>query len=1334
MTKSPRPTINSNRASILEILLALVLFAAALPAASQAAPSQLWEKCKQGTGAGQCSLPRGIAVDPDSGNLYVANGGNLRINELTAWGEFVKAWGWGVVQSGPGNKPQNERQELSVDATAGSFSLSYEAPFRVTAPIPFDASAAVVQSALQGLNPPIEAFVSGPDGGPWTIDYTGAQADTDIEVGVTNSTLSGGAATATVKAIQQGANFEVCVPADGDVCRAGQAGASPGQFSSPQGMAVDSNGDIYVGDLLNRRVQKFDAEGHFLLTFGGGVNQGPSHPGNVCTSAHVAEGDICGRGTIGAASGQFDWGFPLGAGFVSIQGSYIAITPDDKVFVGDKERIQQFNTSGVYMSQIALPAGERVQSLAVDPSGNFYVSFFDSDFFLLCCSKEGVHKLSPAGATLPAGELAQLQNPRAIATDATGHVYVVDNSDRKALKGVIEAEVLEFDSSGKRVGSGSARDGLNESTGIATSSACGIPGVDIYVSHTNSSKSFVRAYGPPPDPDVCPPPAIPPTIIDTYTLSAASDGAMVRSRIGPNFWPDTRYYVQYGTGKCSEGGCTEEQPTAPGSQLTTKVTDAEIDTAGVFLTGLSPDTTYRYRFVVESSGGGPVFGPEETFHTLPPPQEPNTGCPNQAFRVGLSAKLPDCRAYEMVSPVDKNNGDVATATASFDQASIDGQRMTFSSLTSFADPETAPLVSQYLASRDSAKGWSTHSISPPRDTIHLYPTGGSVNNIQFKAFTQDLCDGWLVQDVDVALTPGAPPGVPNLYRRENCGEPSYELLTTTPPPGFEFEFNDSQYYALPQGFSADGSRSVFVADAALTPNANPQKEIFQLYVAYDGGKLRLVSVLPNGSAATTHSTAGTSYSIYEFREDSIYHAVSADGSRIFWTASDNTNPASAGGHPNNPGSLYLRLNPAEPQSLISEGKCSQPTRACTIVVSEAPARFEGADPDGTKALYSVGENLFEFEVATATSNQIAGGVKGLMGASEDLSRVYFVSTQVLSGEQENGEGDKAQAGKPNIYLYEAEGDAFTFVATIDDKDANNTEISSAPLSPIARMANHRISRVTPDGLHAAFVSLAPLSGYDNTDANSGQPDAEIFHYDAITEELHCVSCNPTGARPSGREYRSGVNGGVGSWAAALLPGWESSLHPSRVLSGDGDRLFYDSFDALVMGDTNGRKDVYQWEAPGSGDCTTESSSYFDENGGCISLISTGQSASDSEFFDATPSGSDVFFATQSSLLPQDPGLVDIYVAKVEGGFPPPPVSPPPCVGDACQSVPALPTDPTPASANFRGAGNLPPARSGRCAKGKRRVVRAGKARCVAKKQRRRSHKRRDNRSNGRAAR
>jgi hypothetical protein len=156
-----------------------------------------------------------------------------------------------------------------------------------------------------------------------------------------------------------------------------------------------------------------------------------------------------------------------------------------------------------------------------------------------------------------------------------------------------------------------------------------------------------------------------------------------------------------------------------------------------------------------------------------------------------------------------------------------------------------------------------------------------------------------------------------------------------------------------------------------------------------------------------------------------------------------------------------------------------------------------------------------------------------------------------------------------------------------------------------------------------------------------------------------------------------------------------------VLSEDGKRLFFNSNVPLVPGDTNGAMDVYEWEAPGSGSCTTEKPAYHALNGGCLYLISSGQSPTGSEFYDASPDGRDVFFNTESSLLPRDPGLVDLYDARAGGGFAEPSAQAE-CEGEACQSPPAPPQPPTPASGAYVGPPN--PSAANSCARPARRAA------------------------------
>ncbi|HWM55899.1 MAG TPA: hypothetical protein VNO20_10980 [Solirubrobacterales bacterium] len=1254
------------------------------------------------------------------------------------------------------------------------------------------------------------------------------------------------------------------------------------------------------------------------------VNQGGAP--EVCVAV---DGDACKAGVVGTAAGQFSFG---SLGSAPAEGSFIAIDPGspDTIYVGDMERIQRFDTDGKYLGNLPDPGellkGETVNSLAVDPgSGALYLGRFRA--LSEPQSKPDVLKLSPAGSLLCT---IKAHNPRAIAVGPGGEVYVVKGFIAGGPS--IPREIARFNSTcggeealfGKELGGSGNKDQFStDPTAIATSTACGIEGVDLFFNNPSFTNSFVSLYGPPPNPDICPPPSLAPTISDTYALSVDTDGATVAAEINPHFWPDTSYYVQYGTGKCSEGGC-EETALFPGSQLGAVVVDAVVKTKGVFLgaaKALSPNTTYRYRFVATSQGGGPTFGPEESFHTPGLPGDSDTGCPNQAFRTGPSAKLPDCRAYELVSPLDKNNSDISEAAGAHDLSSADGNALTFATLAAaYADPAGGALIHQYLSQRGPETGWQTRSITAPRKLPLLYATGDLLfNGSEFKAFSEDLCQGWMLQDADIALAPGAPSEMQNLYRRDNCGEDegTYELLSPVAAPGWRVGNQVGFFFPTFQGSSADGEMAVFRAPAMMTQGASTDKgtelecqpgvkassityrwlrngvpiagkteptyktvtadngkaiqcqvfasnasggitqvvnpamiaepypatapplapaqiaapssdaeltvggagaqtlscdpnetgwqgspsftyqwyrngvaiaaataqaylttpadlatpasfqclvtatnagaalakasdalstspapdtpqlprpgmsDVYRVYASSEG-ELHLVSVLPDGNAASTHSSAGTFQGFpFTFKENSVRHAVSADGGRVFWSAGTTAaTPRDTGtpGSQNQLGALYLRVNPTQPQSAIVAKKCSEAAKACTLEIAKEGARFLEAAADGSVAFYSVGEELFEYDAAKGIAYQpgastlIAKGFKGAMGTSEDASRLYFASTEVMPGADESPEGASAQAGKANLYLYQR-GVGFEFIGVLSSQiDASVERFIPSPLNS---QPQARLSRVSPDGLHAAFTSTAPLTGYDNTDIASGEPDAEVFLYDAAANggegELRCASCAPSGARPSAGR-RMAVAAGTELWVAARIPGWINQTQPGNALSSDGSRLFFESFEALLPRDSNGRADVYQWEAPGTGTCSTEAPAFSPPNEGCLSLISTGESGQDTELVDASADGRDVFILTGSSLLPQDFGLRDIYDARVNGGFPAPAADPPSCEGEACQGTPTPPEDPTPASSTYEGAGNLKEgaATKPRCPKGRRAVRKAGKTRCLkpGKKQKR----------------
>jgi hypothetical protein len=799
----------------------------------------------------------------------------------------------------------------------------------------------------------------------------------------------------------------------------------------------------------------------------------------------------------------------------------------------------------------------------------------------------------------------------------------------------------------------------------------------------------------------------PPQIEAEWGVGIGIAEATLKARFGPEE-EETAYHLEYLPQAAFEANGNSFS--GPNSPTPTPVPDANVGSAAtvaVEVKELQPGTAYRYRFVATNSSGT-TEGEDRAFTTYLPLPAPDTNCPNQAFRTAASAFLSDCRAYEMVSPVDKNGGDIVSGLSfSFNpggymQVSPDGEKITYTARSSFGDEPNSFVFNQYLAVRQSGKGWSNHGIHPPAPGNQPEDDENQFGALRdFIAFSPDLCSAWLVDFQAPPLTPDGQEGYRNLYRRDNCGpgEGSLEALTPSPPP---LPDGTTSIYVDPQsvqGVSEDSRHAIFLARAKLTGDAAESTKT-QVYDRFGGG-LHLVSVLPGGEPDETGAQVGGGWGA------NLDRAVSADGSRVYWSSGL--------------GKIYVRQHPE--QGVVA-GEC-EPGKACTVPVGEGEAVFWTASADGSKALYSEGNldgaaaDLYEFDLQGAEESPpqpprlIASDVRGVVGAGEDLSRIYFVSTDKLTGVP-NSEGDEARAGQPNLYLEEA--GTFSFIATLSKGDVGAAEPGFGEIgyNLVAQLTYFRATRVSADGGRIAFESRSPLTGFDNNDAGSGKPGVEVFTYEA-GGALDCVSCNPSGARPSARKLLLPYSitealDKTGVIAAAWIPTWEHPLHDSNVLSEDGGRLFFNSNDALVLSDTNGAQDVYEWEAPGIGSCDTKDADYFAQNGGCLSLISTGESPIESEFWEASPDGRNVFFTTESSLLPQDPGSIDLYDARVEGGLPQPIVREE-CEGEACQSPPPAPGYGTPASTAYHGFGNVGPGKR-RCPKGERRVHRAGKTRCV----------------------
>jgi hypothetical protein len=457
--------------------------------------------------------------------------------------------------------------------------------------------------------------------------------------------------------------------------------------------------------------------------------------------------------------------------------------------------------------------------------------------------------------------------------------------------------------------------------------------------------------------------------------------------------------------------------------------------------------------------------------------------------------------------------------------------------------------------------------------------------------------------------------------------------------------------------------------------------------------------------------------------------IAVDGTYVYWATS------TPGGEAIGRVPLFTDFKPGGCAALVS---CEPEF----IKLSSSPF---GLAEDGEHLYWSSngeaqpnpGNDLYRYDAKSGALSDLTpdpsgngAEVKGVLGTSADGSYVYFAANGDLDGEEGpatvgdcRGRSLSSTSGECNLYLWH-EG-SVGFIARLEaGGDFNRTDAldwTGTPQVGGGGDYSPKPSFVSPDGQTLLFRSQAKLSAYDN----KGVP--ELYRYRVGEPQIVCVSCNPTGAAPT-----SGPTlGTIQPPAAQPLEPAETS---SRILSGDGERAFFETTEALVAADTNGAEgcplvgsgsqgfhacqDVYEWEAPGVGSCEEGGPGYAPLDGGCLYLISTGKGDEPAFLGDASASGDDVFFFTRSHLVGQDEDeLLDVYDARVGGGLAAQNEAPKEkCEGEGCKpSVTPAPSTQSAGSEGFQGPGNAK-APNPRCPKGKRQVrtKQGKKSRCVSK--------------------
>lgn len=706
------------------------------------------------------------------------------------------------------------------------------------------------------------------------------------------------------------------------------------------------------------------------------------------------------------------------------------------------------------------------------------------------------------------------------------------------------------------------------------------------------------------------------------------------------------------------------------------------------------------------------------FAVLPPPAAAEE-CPNAAFRTGPSSHLPDCRAYEMVSPPYKEAGAPSPVQVNIN---LNGSSLLAVMSGATASAEGYPDIDGFgpgvlYTMQRTSSGWESTPDVPRASEYGSYTVDGFTSEAGFAEDGPSESSAWFARGV------WQPDNAVDTFVRK----PDHSFvdfgpaLPPTMPPGTPFEVGAAADLR-PGYLAANASRYIFTLykhfwpfDGTAENPGSPDASVYE-YVGTGNTAPLLVGVDSSGRQIGRCGTVLGGSELGNITT-SNHNAISADGNTVFFTV------AACSGGPRVV-ELYARIDNGLPGArtvAISEPSKEDCAACDTEEKALANAYFQGASADGSKVFFTTtqpllggdtstniyeydfdapeGERVIRVSAGDASVSSPAAQVVLIEGgkspySSEDGSHAYFVAAGVLTTTP-NAEGEAAGRGANNLYVFERDArfpaGHIAFVARLSERDLS-----------LGRQIGSWSPDLTPDGRFLVFVSDRDLTPDDTSTAR------QIFEYDAQTGALVRVSIGEEGFNHNGNvalnrnQLGEAVND---AWIPSpteyytFNTGQQPPSH--QGVSADGSDVFFQSpvgltpqaLDQKVIGSraNEGLVSVY-------------ANNIYEYHDGRVSLISDGLDLAQTEgsavrLIGTGASGRDVFFTTTDRLVGQDTDTtVDLYDARVDGGFPAP-VTPASCLGDACQgSLAAAPTLLSPGS-EFQAGGN-PPLAGGAAAKPK----------------------------------
>jgi len=1253
-------------------------------------------------------FPTAVAVD-SRGILY-ANNSILSISgeadQRILRYDTTNANGGGVGFLAPLRASVSENQQLIRNATAGEYRLSFDPDgagpqlAQTTGDLPYNASTTSIELALEAL-PSIGAgnlaFQSCNTCDPY-IRFTGALSNTDLsQLVVSNGTtpLSGTISVSTlINGYGGGGANEIQ-----DVTVAATAGTFTLSFDPDGGgpkppettEALPYNAPTSIGGgpgTIAGALRALPSIGNTGTALGGGPgNAGGTNPYRITFRGSLGATDVAQltvdgsglSGGPGASVSTVVQGQPgLIPGFIWA----LAVDPDsdgggsdaDVLYSATQGAIQQFgllNAPGLTAPPSEEddrhgtgPAFDFLNGLAAEPATGRFYGVAGSGV-----TGTGVYVLDDVNPTLPTGSLDSCD--AITAAGFTCHGTVNPNGQP------VTSYHFEYSEDGSKwtstptivLGAQETPQAIDER--IEPAGAGLKPNTPYHVRLVYQRRFAVEQFTTELTPATL---AAPPLVETDGSPVRTASTATLLGRVLPNGLATT-YRFQYGSqGPCDANPCSEATSVAAGS-------GHELKFASEKVVGLEANTTYHYRIVADNGVGDVANGADRTFTTRASDKPLSHG--------NFPGPPGSDRAYELVSLPDSNGNPIGFLGAKAFSADANRAVYTIFGGTSISDSGSA--LSLYFAERPPGAhpttGWQAKSITPPRDQL------AGPNWAPTLQGSDDLSS--LVGINAQAVAP-AGSNEATLWRLSPQGAPGtlFELQSPTEFGGL----NGAGTNASVLGTSADASRVIEGLQFGSLDPAFPAAAaaVSNLYNIGSGGAPQLVSLLPSGQPPA----CGVARVPGVFASEGAQAAdwVSEDGSRVFFPSRGDDCTSAA--------QLYVRDIPAAQTKPVSGAPISGPACDAALIRATPEAVFfatqsrldpEDVEPSGCPISRVPDNDVYRYEFATEELDcltcvvaDLPADVRGTslyqFALAEDGSRLYFVSEARLTP------GAPPQ-GENAIYRLDVASGELAYVA---------------PGSGIGTIGEG--VGLSSDGRFLLFrsneASLNPLGG--GTDNGATQ---QYYLYDDEDRSLVCASCPPDGSEPLADASIELVFGDPGT------PGINS-------LADDGTVAFLTKT-PLVGADQN---------TPGTGGNLNSGADIYEFRDGRPMLVTDGlinwpaSDAGTPHALAISRSGRDIFFYAAARYTPDAiDGVGRLYTARIGGGIDFPP-KPKPCPLEVCQGTPkGAPEEQGAASANFAGAGNKAQGTTARrCPKGKRRVNRGGKARCVKRQPK---HSQRRNRAN-----